>query len=101
MEINVSDPEEILKITEALSSITRINILKILNESPKSITELSEELKMTKGNISNQVALLESAGLVNVEYQNGIKGIKKIIKSKYNKIIISLDSGSGLKESYK
>ncbi|AWR94353.1 ArsR/SmtB family transcription factor [Acidianus brierleyi] len=101
MEINVDDPEEILKIAEALSSITRINILKILNESPKSITELSEELKMTKGNISNQVALLENAGLVDIEYQNGVKGIKKIIKTKYNRIIISLDISSSPKEANK
>ncbi|TRM77077.1 transcriptional regulator, partial [Sulfolobus sp. B5] len=45
-------------------------------------------LKMSKGNVSSHVSQLESLGLIEVEYKNGIKGIKKIIKPKYNRIII-------------
>ncbi len=94
MELVVNDPEDILRIADALSSMTRINILKIVAESPKSVTELSEELQMTKGNVSSQLAVLESAGLIDVEYSNGIKGVKKIVKNKYDKIIINLKSST-------
>lgn len=103
MDLIVSDPEEILKISIAFSSMTRINILKIVTETPKSITELSEELMMTKGNISSQVAELEKAGLIEIKYENGKKGIKKVIKGKYDKIIIQLSTNSttsSLQESY-
>ncbi|MCI2415464.1 MAG: ArsR family transcriptional regulator [Candidatus Aramenus sp.] len=94
MDLVLEDPEEIMRIADALSSMTRINILKIVAESPKSVTELSEELQMTKGNVSSQLALLESAGLIEVEYSNGVKGIKKMVKNKYDKIIINLKSST-------
>ncbi|ARM75969.1 ArsR/SmtB family transcription factor [Acidianus manzaensis] len=94
MDLVISDPEDILKISSAFSSMTRINILKITSLEPKSITELSNELMMTKGNISSQVSELEHAGLIEIKYENGEKGIKKIIKSKYDKIIILLSSDS-------
>lgn len=90
MDLIISDPEEILKISTAFSSMTRINILKIVTESPKSITELSQELMMTKGNVSSQVAELEKAGLIEIKYESGKKGIKKVIKGKYEKIIIQI-----------
>ncbi|AWR97324.1 ArsR family transcriptional regulator [Acidianus sulfidivorans JP7] len=104
MDLIISDPEDILKISSAFSSMTRINILKIVSTTPKSITELSNELMMTKGNISSQVSELEHAGLIEIKYENGEKGIKKIIKGKYDKIIILLsseDSATGsLQKSY-
>jgi len=52
--------------------------------------ELSEELGMTKGNVSSQISLLEGAGLLEVTYTEGVKGLKKLVKSKYDKITISL-----------
>ena len=101
VELIVSDPEEIMKIARALSVITRINILKIVAEEPMGITELSEVLHMTKGNVSTQVAELENAGLIEITYVNGVKGIKKVIKPKYDKIIVLLNSSTGLKEANK
>ncbi|NON62699.1 helix-turn-helix domain-containing protein, partial [Acidianus sp. RZ1] len=57
----------------------------------KSITEISDELRMTKGNISSQVANLEQAGLIEINYENGNKGIRKTIKNKYNRIVIIIN----------
>jgi len=101
VELTVSDPEDILKISRALSVISRINILKLVAENEMSITELSEVLHMTKANISMHISELENAGLIEISYKNGIKGIKKIIKLKYDKIIINLNSSSSSKETYK
>ncbi|QKQ99984.1 winged helix-turn-helix transcriptional regulator [Metallosphaera tengchongensis] len=98
MDLIVSDVEDIIKISEALSSMTRVNILKLIANEEKSITELSEELHMTKGNVSSQVALLVSSGLVEVRYTEGNKGLKKLIRSKYSKIVISLLSDDSLQE---
>ena len=101
MELIINEPEEILRITKALSVITRLNILKLVSEKEMSITELSEILHMSKANISMHITELENAGLVEISYKNGIKGIKKVIKLKYDKIIIDLKPGSGLKEANK
>ncbi|MEM3949957.1 MAG: transcriptional regulator, partial [Saccharolobus sp.] len=48
---------------------------------------------------SSHISELENLGLVEVEYQNGIKGIKKIIKAKYDKIIIVLKSSNSPNEA--
>ena len=99
MELVVDDPEEIYEIAKALSVMTRIRILKLVSSSPMSISELTENLRMSKGNISSHISELENLNLIDIEYHNGVKGIKKIIKSKYDKIIIVLNSGSGLNKS--
>ncbi|MEM4080483.1 MAG: ArsR family transcriptional regulator [Metallosphaera sp.] len=99
MDLTVTDVEEVVKVTEALSSITRVNILRLISDQEKSITELSEELRMTKGNVSSQVALLESAGLIEVRYSEGNKGLKKLVKAKYDKIVILLTVSDGLEEA--
>ncbi|MEM0164856.1 MAG: winged helix-turn-helix domain-containing protein [Saccharolobus sp.] len=99
MELVVDDPEKIYEITKALSVMTRIRILKLVSSSPMSISELTENLGMSKGNISSHISELENLNLIDIEYHNGVKGIKKIIKSKYDRIIIVLNPGSGLNES--
>ncbi|MEM1626189.1 MAG: winged helix-turn-helix domain-containing protein [Sulfolobaceae archaeon] len=92
MELIISNPEDIAKISEALSSITRVKILKLIGKESLGVTEISEILKMSKGNISSQISLLESLGLVEISYGPGIKGLKKLVKLKYDKIIIDLSS---------
>ncbi|QGA54993.1 ArsR family transcriptional regulator [Sulfolobus sp. E5-1-F] len=99
MDLVIDDPEKIYEISKALSTMTRINILQLVSTMPMSITELTEKLNMSKGNISSHISELENLGLVEVEYQNGIKGIKKIIKAKYDKIIIVLKTSSSPNET--
>ena len=99
MELIISDPEEIVKISKTLSVMARVNILKLTSEKPLDITELSELLHMSKGNISNHVTELENAGLIEVKYENGVKGIRKVVRPKYEKIVILLNTGTGLEEA--
>ncbi|WP_278465026.1 winged helix-turn-helix domain-containing protein [Saccharolobus islandicus] len=98
MELVIDDPEKIYEISKALSTMTRINILQLVSIMPMSISELTENLNMSKGNISSHISELENLGLVEVEYQNGIKGIKKIIKAKYDKIVIVLKTSNSPNE---
>lgn len=99
MDLIVSDPEDILKISRALSVMTRINILKLVTENELNVTELSEILHMTKANISMHISELENAGLIEIKYKNGVKGLQKVIKNKYDRIIIDLNSSTSLEES--
>jgi predicted transcriptional regulator len=88
MELEVKEIKEIVKLAQVLSSESRVKILKIINNRELSLSEITEELNLTKGTISSHITLLESLGLIDVKFQPGVKGIKKLIKSKYNKIII-------------
>lgn len=52
------------KIFEALASETRINILKSLDERPKTIAELSRELKFSKSSLHEHLSKMLDVGLV-------------------------------------
>lgn len=50
---------------ETLLTGTKWEIIELIAENPSSSTELAKDLKTTVANISQQVRLLETAGLVN------------------------------------
>lgn len=100
MDLIVEDDDEIVKIATALAVKMRVKILRGISCEYKNITALSEELKSTKSNVSSHVALLEEIGLIESKYEPGIKGVKKSIKSKYDRIIIILrDPSCSFKEA--
>ncbi len=98
LDLVVEDPEDIMKIVEALSSITRLNILRLLYEEELSVTELSERLHLSKGTVSTHITALERAGLVESSYVPGAKGVKKVIKPKVDRVILVLKPSGGLEE---
>ncbi|PVU72777.1 transcriptional regulator [Sulfolobales archaeon SCGC AB-777_J03] len=100
MDLVVEDLEDIMKVLEALSSITRVNILRMLYEEELSVTELSERLRLSKGTVSTHISVLESAGLVESVYVPGVKGVKKVIRPKVERAIIVLKPSGGLEEAY-
>ena len=52
------------KIFEALASETRVNILKSLDERPKTIAELSRELSFSKSSLHEHLSKMLKVGLV-------------------------------------
>jgi len=74
------------KTMDALSSDTRINILKSLAKRRKTITELSRELNLAKSTISEHIDKLEESRLV-IKKDTGKKWIYYELSSKGEKII--------------
>ncbi|MEM2139161.1 MAG: ArsR family transcriptional regulator [Candidatus Woesearchaeota archaeon] len=67
---------------ETLFSSTRWEILKTLSEKKLSPIELADKLKTTSANISQQLRLLELAGLIKSEkLSNSDKGKPRIVYS--------------------
>ncbi|NHI83206.1 MAG: ArsR family transcriptional regulator [Candidatus Thorarchaeota archaeon] len=89
----VSDEDAILRIGRALSSKTRLKILKLLLEKDKdaNVTEVARHLGGTEANASAQIKILYDAGLLECRYEPGQHGLKKISKTKIKKITIDLD----------
>ena len=52
------------KVFQALSSETRIKILKCLNQRKKTLTELSRELNLPKSTVHDNLSVLIDADLV-------------------------------------
>ncbi len=91
------------KSLQALSSETRIKILKCLNQRRMTLTELSKELNLSKSTVHANLSLLIDAGLVKnkrgskwVYYELTYKGKILIDVSKQEKvrilILLSLSS---------
>jgi len=65
-------------IGNALASVDRIRILKLLSQRPMSISEISETLSMAISSVSYHIDILAESQLVFISYQPGIKGHKKL-----------------------
>ena len=80
----------IAKVSKILSSETRTRILDILSDGPKDLDTLAKEVGQSKANISSQIRLLESIGIVKATYVPGNRGIKKILEAKVKRIIMKV-----------
>jgi len=89
LNIKISD-EDFLKKTKALSSKTRVNILRIISHENVDVSSLAKRLNQTEANISAQIKILSKAGLIDSLYQPGQHGIRKISHIKFSKLIITL-----------
>ncbi|MHA1792702.1 MAG: ArsR/SmtB family transcription factor [Promethearchaeota archaeon] len=86
-----------LDILKALSSETRLKIIKLLQERRDTsergldISTLACLLNQTEANISAQCKRLEKVGLIKIEYRPGGHGVRKICQVDFNAIEILLD----------
>ncbi len=86
----ISSDDKILRIGRALSSATRLKILKLLLQGEKDVTRVAKHLGGTEANASAQIKILFEAGLLECRYEPGQHGLKKISKTKVKKITIEL-----------
>ena len=88
--LDLNKDDEILRIGRALSSGTRLRILRLLLEGEKDVTRVAKHLGGTEANASAQIKILFEAGLLECRYEPGQHGLKKISKTKIKKINIGL-----------
>lgn len=86
------DETQLREIAKAISSPTRIMILKLLNAHPMDVSELAKELNQTEANISAQIKILDKAGLITSHYQPGDHGVRKICEVVFRRVTIDLCS---------
>ena len=76
-----------LKVADALTATT-LRMLQILWQERLDISTIAKRLKLSEPYISGQIRLLEDLKLVNVTYEPGKRGIRKICESAVEKVII-------------
>ncbi len=81
----------IAKVSKILASETRTKILEILSNNPKDLDTLAKEIGQSKANVSSQIRLLESIGIIKATYVPGNRGIKKILELQIDKIIMKVN----------
>lgn len=85
-EISV-ESEEALKVADALTS-TSFRILQLLSGERLDISTIAERLNLSQAYISVQIAQLEEARLIKVNYERGKRGIRKVCELAVGKITI-------------
>ena len=76
MQLDLS--ENSLPVYSALASPVRLQILRLLSEGGLNITQLAEQLHLSKAIVTKHVAQLEAAKLIETQKQPGRSGIQKI-----------------------
>lgn len=85
---SINEAENVFK---ALSTPMRIKIMEMIYEDDSlSMNDLAEALGLTNGAISMHVGKLEEAGLVRIKTTSGKRGTMKIVRPRYNKLMIDL-----------
>ena len=82
--------EKIPIVAKALSSKTRIQILKMTSEKDIDVSRIAALLNQTEANISAQIKILEQAGLLISRYEPGMHGVRKICSTKVETVIFNL-----------
>ena len=90
IELTLDDPERLRLVAKALGSEVRLRIMQMLDECSMNIEELSQRMGVPISTVSNNVVVLEEAGLVRTERQNGIRGVMKLCSRKRDRITIEL-----------
>lgn len=87
---NENEAKYIEKIAYALSSPERIAIMKNLMYSNKSLSAISNELKIPITTVTRHINALADAGLIVIDYQPGIKGHAKYCAHAIRELTIKL-----------
>ena len=82
--------DKITKVAKALSSKTRVKILKMTSEKDIDVSRIAGILNQTEANISAQIKILEEAGLLVSRYEPGMHGVRKICSTKVDTVILKL-----------
>lgn len=82
---------DVSKVTKAISSKTRWQILKLLKKEALDVSRIAERLGQTEANISAQVKIMEQAGLIETHYEPGVHGVRKVCRPAVDRIILTID----------
>ncbi len=87
----VRGDEFVERLASALSSPTRLQILRYLLKKEADVGEIAQIIGQSKANASAQIRKLEEAGLIKTIYRPGARGVKKICKATVKEIRVYLE----------
>lgn len=88
-EIVVSG-DKALEVSEALTA-TSMKILRLLSKERLDISTIGLRLGLSEAYISEQIQVMEALKLVNVNYERGKRGIRKVCGTAIKKVTIVIE----------
>jgi predicted transcriptional regulator len=92
LELSINEPDELVKVAHALSTHTRVNIIKLLLKRPNlNIIEIAELLQIPVSTAATNVKVLEDAALILTELQPATRGAMKVCRRNFDDVHMILN----------
>lgn len=90
LELTAENEAQLCSVGNALSSPTRIQILKLLYYNSYNVGEIAQKLDIPTSSAANHIRILEGAGLIQTKLQPGNRGSMKLCSRKNDFLNIRL-----------
>jgi predicted transcriptional regulator len=90
--LDMNDISNLAKITKALGSEVRLQIINLLNTNSYNINEIAEKLGLAASTVAVNIKMLEEAKLIHTELQPGIRGSMKVCSKSTDELKINLST---------
>lgn len=90
--LDMNDIGGLAKITKALGSEVRLDIINLLNTNSYNINEIAEKLGLAASTVAVNIKMLEEAELIHTELQPGIRGSMKVCSKSVDELKINLNT---------
>lgn len=98
IKMNLDDIEHLALISKALSSETRIEILRQLRYRDLNVNEIAELLDIPPSSSAAHVKVLEEAGMIRTSLQPGIRGSMKLCHIILDHIYVEMNTTKNLEQ---
>ena len=98
IKMNLDDMERLAMISKALSSETRIEILRQLRRRDMNVNEIAELLDIPASSSAAHVKVLEEAGMIKTSLQPGIRGSMKLCRIVLDHIYVEMNTTKNLEQ---
>ncbi len=98
IKMNLDDTLQLAAIAKALSSETRIEILKHLRMKDLNVNEIAELLDIPASSSAAHVKVLEEAGIIRTSLQPGIRGSMKLCHVVLDHVYVEMNTTKNLEQ---
>jgi predicted transcriptional regulator len=98
IKMNLDDVEHLATVSKALSSETRIEILRQLRHKDLNVNEIAELLDIPASSSAAHVKVLEEAGMIKTSLQPGIRGSMKLCHIVLDHIYVEMNTAKNLEQ---
>lgn len=98
IKMNLDDVEHLASVSKALSSETRIEILRQLRHRDLNVNEIAELLDIPASSSAAHVKVLEEVGMIKTTLQPGIRGSMKLCRIVLDHIYVEMNTTKNLEQ---
>lgn len=83
----------VVDVFQALSSETRVSILRYLGDRVVAVNQIAQELGLKSSTATMHITILERAGLLHTELRPASRGLQKVCARTYDELVFDLPRG--------